>query len=259
MSTANEEHLVATARAAAREAASLLMEGYRTRPVASEKGRADLVTEYDVRSETLIRARLARDTPDAAVVGEEQGGAPGGITWYIDPLDGTMNYVHGHPCFSVSIGAIDEQGPVAGVVFAPFLGIEWWGSRSTGAFRNGEPVRVSATDELKNALLSTGFPADRSRAPDNNLATFCEVIQHVHGIRRCGSAAIDCCFVADGTYDAYWERSLKIWDLAAGCAIALAAGARLTSLTGGPADLRVGHMVLSNGRVHDAVVALVGR
>jgi myo-inositol-1(or 4)-monophosphatase len=117
---------------------------------------------------------------------------------------------------------------------------------------------VSTTDALRGALLATGFPADRSRAPGNNLATFAEVIQHVHGIRRCGSAAIDCCFVADGTYDGYWERSLHAWDLVAGCAIALAAGARLTSLTGGSPDVSVGHVVLTNARIHDELVRRIG-
>jgi myo-inositol-1(or 4)-monophosphatase len=106
-------------------------------------------------------------------------------------------------------------------------------------------------------FLATGFPPNRDRSPENNFDTFTRVKPRVQGIRRCGSAAIDCCFVADGTYDAYWERSLHVWDLAAGCAIALAAGARLTSLGGGAPDLSVGDIVLSNGRIHDALVRLI--
>jgi myo-inositol-1(or 4)-monophosphatase len=116
---------------------------------------------------------------------------------------------------------------------------------------------VSTTETLRDALLATGFPADRSKAPENNLATFCEVIQHVQGIRRCGSAALDCCFVADGTYDGYWERALHAWDAAAGCAIALGAGARLTSRNGGRPDLTAGHLLLTNGKIHDELLALV--
>jgi myo-inositol-1(or 4)-monophosphatase len=251
------EELLSAARPIAREAARLLLEGYRKKPAATEKARRDLVTEFDVRSEELIRARLSRDTPGVAIVGEEGGGAAGGITWYCDPLDGTMNFVHGHPCFCVSLGAVDDQGPLAGVVVAPAMGIEWWGTRGGGAFRDGAPCRVSDTERLAGSLLATGFPSDRSKHPESNLPTFNEVMQHVQGVRRCGSAAMDCCFVADGTYDGYWERTLYPWDAAAGCAIALAAGARLTALDGGPADLTKGHIVLTNGRIHDELVKLV--
>lgn len=258
MKAYSSAELCRIARQVAREAASILMEGHRTRPAANEKARSDLVTEFDLRSERRIRELLARETPDVAIVGEEQGGSASALTWYCDPLDGTMNFVHGHPFFCVSIGAMDAAGPVAGAVLAPALDLEWWGGRDTASFRNGSTCRVSETDRLGQALLATGFPLDRSRAPENNLPTFAHVIQSVQGIRRCGSAAIDCCFVADGTYDAYWERSLHAWDLAAGCAIALGSGARLTSLTGGPADLTGGNVVLSNARIHDELVALLG-
>jgi myo-inositol-1(or 4)-monophosphatase len=253
----NTDRLLLTARSVAADAARVLLDGYRTRPAATEKARSDLVTEFDLRSELLIRERLSRETPDVAIVGEEQGGTASGLTWYCDPLDGTMNFVHGHPCFCVSIGAMDAEGPLVGAVVAPALGLEWWGSRGAGAFRNGEPCRVSETATLRDSLLATGFPPDRSKNPESNLATFCEVMQHVQGVRRCGSAAIDCCFVADGTYDGYWERRLHPWDIVAGCAIACAAGARLTSLDGGAPDLTIGHLALTNGHVHDALVALM--
>lgn len=255
----NERELVDVALRAAREAGQVLLDGYRKRPASREKARRDLVTEFDTRSEELIRERLGRETPGIAVVGEEGGGAPGSVTWYCDPLDGTMNFVHGHPMFCVSIGAVDERGPCCGAVVAPAMGLEWWGGRTTSAFRIGAPCRVSETARLADSLLATGFPADRSRAPENNLSTFSEVMQHVHGVRRCGSAAMDCCFVADGTYDGYWERAVQAWDLAAGCAIALAAGARLTALDGGTPVLARGHIVLTNGRIHDELVNVVSR
>jgi myo-inositol-1(or 4)-monophosphatase len=241
----------------ARGAAPILMDGYRSRPAATEKARSDLVTAFDLRSEAFIRARLGALTPGVALVGEEQGGRAEGLTWYVDPLDGTMNFVHGLPFFCVSIGAMDDSGPVAGAVVAPALGIEWWGHRGGGAFRDGSPCRVSETASLRDALLATGFPPDRSHAPESNLPTFCHVMQAVRGVRRCGSAAIDCCLVADGTFDGYWERALHAWDLVAGCAIALAAGARLSARDGGPADLTVGHLALTNGRIHDDLVGLV--
>jgi myo-inositol-1(or 4)-monophosphatase len=252
--------LVHVARGVARDAATLLSSGYRQRPAASEKGsRSDLVTEYDTRSEALIRSRLERETPGVTIVAEEQGGLASGLTWHCDPLDGTTNFVHGHPFFCVSIGAADESGPIAGAVVAPALGVEWWGGRGLGAFRNGGECRVSDTDSLENAMLGTGFPPVGRQDPlENNIATFGRMKLIAQSIRRCGSAAIDCCLVADGTYDAYWERALHSWDLMGGCAIALAAGAKLTSLTGGEPDLFGGRVVLSNGKIHDQVVAIVG-
>lgn len=253
----NEADLVKVALAVARDASRVLLQGYRSRPAAREKARRDLVTEFDTRSEELIRARLGKETPGIAVVGEEGGGTPGGVTWFCDPLDGTMNFVHGHPCFCVSIGAVDDQGPLCGAVVAPAMNIEWWGGRTMGAFRDGTPCRVSDSETLSESLLATGFPADRSKPPENNLLTFNHVMQHVHGVRRCGSAAMDCCFVADGTYDGYWERALHAWDIAAGCAIALAAGGRLTALDGGIPDISRGHIVLTNGRIHDELVRVL--
>jgi myo-inositol-1(or 4)-monophosphatase len=249
--------LLRMARAVADEAGAGLLRGYRSRPVASEKGRSDLVTEFDLESETLIRRRLTERAPDIAIVAEEQGGAPRGLTWYVDPLDGTTNFVHGHPFFAVSIGLFRMSEPVLGVVVAPALGLTWGGGPGIGAFRNDAGCSVSDVDDLRRALLATGFPPNRDVSPDNNFDTFTRVKRRVQGIRRCGSAAIDCCLVADGTYDAFWERSLHVWDLAAGCAIARGAGARLTSLTGGVANLDVGNIVLSNGRIHDELVALV--
>ena len=255
----NPEQLAQLALRVAREAAQVLMGGYRASLEVREKGRRDLVTEFDTRSEELIRERLSHETPGIAIVGEEGGGTPGGVTWYCDPLDGTMNFVHGHPVFCASIGAVDERGPLCGAVVAPAMGIEWWGARGVGAFRNGAACSVSPTERLAESLLATGFPADRSKHPESNLPTFNEVMQHVQGVRRCGSAAMDCCFVADGTYDGYWERALHAWDIAAGSAIALAAGGRLTALDGGPAELERGHIVLTNGRIHDELVRLVAR
>jgi myo-inositol-1(or 4)-monophosphatase len=257
MNAPSPAQLVEVAREVGAEAAKVLLEGYRSRPHANEKAAKDLVTEFDLKSEALIRELLSQKTPGIPVVGEERGGTPSGLTWFCDPLDGTMNYVHGHPIFCVSIGAIDEHGPVAGAVIAPVIGIDWWGGRGLGAFRNGVPCTVSSTAALRSSLLGTGFPLDRSKTPENNLVAFATVIQEVQGIRRCGSAAIDCCFVADGTYDAYWERELHVWDVAGGAAIALAAGATLTSLSGGAPDLSRGHIVLSNGKIHDDLVRVL--
>ena len=141
VNTVPPDRLVEIALGVAREAAKGLLAGYRTRPAATEKARSDLVTEFDVRSEILIRERLGHETPDIPIVAEEQGGTAKGLTWYCDPLDGTMNFVHGHPFFCVAVGAMDGLVPVAGAVVAPVLGVEWWGGPGIGAFRSGSPCR----------------------------------------------------------------------------------------------------------------------
>jgi myo-inositol-1(or 4)-monophosphatase len=235
----------------------LLLGGYRKRPTPTEKARHDLVTEFDLKSEALIVERLRSATPELGLVAEEGGGEQKPLSWFCDPLDGTANFVHGHPFWAVSIGLLERGQPVAGAVVAPALGLTWIGFQGGLARRGDENCHVSETAELGQALVATGFPPDRQTAPGNNLDTFVRVQKVVRGVRRCGSAAIDMCLVADGTYDAYWERRLNAWDLAAGAAVLASAGGRLSALDGGPADLSVGHVIASNGRIHAQLQALL--
>jgi myo-inositol-1(or 4)-monophosphatase len=258
--TRSPEELAQVAFEVATEAAQILLGGFRKRPAVTEKGRADLVTEYDLASERLIRQRLAQRTPEIAVVAEEQGGsaaAGNARTWYCDPLDGTTNFVHGHFFFCVSIGVAEAGRPIAGAVVAPALSSHWLGWEGGPALRNAEPCRVSDTSELGNALLATGFPSDRTQAGTNNFEAFTRVKPRVRGVRRCGSAALDLCLVADGTYDAYWERRLNAWDLMAGSALVLAAGGTISALDGTPPDLSVGHILASNGQIHAELLSLL--
>ncbi|WP_437325476.1 inositol monophosphatase family protein [Sorangium sp. So ce381] len=275
--------LSAIALRVAEEAAALVLAGFRAGPRGlhvEEKGPHDLVTEFDRASEDLLVARLNALTPGVAVVGEEQSAARreeprGGLVWYVDPLDGTTNFVHGHPFWCVSVGLMDDDVPVAGAVVAPALGLRWTGFRprepgprdaarapvSTAAIdgearRNGERCTVSATASLQRAMVATGFPPIRDRAPDNNFDAFMTVKRNAQAVRRCGSAAIDLCMVADGTYDAYWERRLYAWDVAAGSAIVRGAGGVITALDGGAPNYPTGNIVASNGLVHAAIVAL---
>ena len=250
----------------ARDAGDLATRGFRKPQAIKHKGPIDVVTDFDLASEELIRRRLSAQTPHIPIVAEEQGGARGqGLTWYVDPIDGTTNYAHGHPCWSVSIGLAAGSACLAGVVVAPALGIWWTGSVASPSVRNGEPCRVSGCASLEQALLATGFPYDRQTSDDNNFAPFVAMQQRVLGIRRCGSAAIDLCFVADGTYDGYWECKLSPWDWVAGVAVVLAAGGTVTDLSGAPlplpadADARSGYLAASNGRIHGALVETVDR
>lgn len=255
--------LAAIALRVAQEAAALLRRGYRSRPHADEKGRADLVTAFDRESEALILARLAELAPGIPVVGEEGTSeeastrARDGRVFWVDPLDGTTNFVHGHPFFCVSIGLAEDDRPVAGAIVAPALGTSWLGvvGPGGGATRDDVPCAVSCTEDLERALLATGFPADRTRAPDDNFDAFVRVKRVCRGIRRCGSAALDLALVADGTYDGYWERRLHGWDVMAGAALVLAAGGRVTDLVGAAPVYSVGRIVASNGRVHGALLA----
>lgn len=244
----------------AREGADLAKEGYRSPKEVHRKGAIDLVTEYDTRGEELIVERLSREVPGIPIVGEEGGGQAGAeLTFYVDPIDGTTNFAHGHPFWCVSIGILDSAGlPIAGAVVAPALHVEWTAFRGGPALRNGEPCHVSKASKIEDSLLSTGFPYDRRTSPDNNFAQFFALKKRAQGVRRCGSAALDLCLVADGTYDGYWERKLKPWDLAAGACFVVSAGGRISDMQGGPVDIRQGHVVATNGLIHDELIGYLG-
>lgn len=247
------------ARETAAEAAAVVMRGYRTPLSVRHKGATDLVTEWDLASEELVRARLAAAFPGHRIVaeeGEDQGS--GQLVWYVDPLDGTTNFAHGHPFFAVSIALYDGADPLAGVVAAPAIGVTWSARRGGGAFRNGEPCRVSRVAELRDALCATGFPYDRWTNPDDNVREAHAFLKSAQGLRRCGSASMDLALVADGTYDTYWEQRLKPWDVGAGALLVLEAGGRISDYHGGPADPRTGRLVASNGLVHQATLAILG-
>ncbi len=250
--------------ALAREAAGVALEGYGARVRTVEKSPHDLVTEYDLRSQNLIVESLARRHPSAVVIGEEGDlahlRAGRGLSFAVDPIDGTTNFAHGHPFWCVSIAALWDGEPVAGGIAAPALSLVWRGYLSEDVRlveKNGARCRVSPTERVADALIATGFPPQREIAPDNNFDSFMTVKRRSLAVRRCGAAAIDLAFVADGTYDAYWERRLKLWDAAAGVVLVRAGGGVVSALDGGDVVLERGHIVASNGRVHDELVSLL--
>jgi myo-inositol-1(or 4)-monophosphatase len=244
--------------AAAARAAAELLRGARVESVRGKTNPRDLVTEWDLRSEEVIRRVLDERTPGIPVLGEEGGqtGTGQGERWLVDPIDGTVNFAHGLPIWSISIALEDRSGIRVGVVAAPAL--EWWFEATAGGGARdgtGAPLRVSATPRLDQALLTTGFPYDLATTPINNFAEW-EHLQRVAGAcRRLGSAALDLCMVARGWFDGYWERKLKPWDVAAGALIAREAGATVTNTRGGPFDPHVGDVVASNGAIHEALIA----
>jgi myo-inositol-1(or 4)-monophosphatase len=247
----------------ARDAGRVLLEGWGTRPTVGIKGdEINLITEYDRRSEALIVERLAAAFPDDRIVAEEgtnRAGEPGGSmrVWYVDPLDGTTNFAHGMPIFSVSIGLCINGRPVLGVVEAPALSWSFSGTiTGGGSSLNGKAIVPSRTDRLASALLVTGFPYQRNPV-QSNLPEFTALTAAAQGTRRFGSAALDLCFVACGWLDGYWERALHPWDLVAGSAIVLGAGGQATDLDGTPFDGETGRVLASNGHIHDQMMRIL--
>ena len=257
----NDSDALEIAASIAREAGKLILSSYRTKQtIDHKKNVVDLVTETDFASEALIRRRLMQHFPDFGIIAEEgEAIRPDSEigTWIVDPLDGTVNFAHGHPIFCVSIALQCEDLLRAGVVHAPFLGLTWQACRGKGATRNGEPIRVSTTDAMINALCTSGFPYDRHSNEDDNLIEWGRMLKKAQGGRRCGSAAIDLCFIADGTYDANWEKRLAPWDMAAGALIVEEAGGRVTSIDGSPVPPWPEVIVATNGKLHDLLIETI--
>ena len=242
----------------AREAGELVLQGWRAGGSIERKGRIDLVTDYDLRSEQAIRAGLTEAFPGHRIVGEEQPeSGEGNHVWYVDPIDGTTNFAHGHPFFCVSIALYRGSVGLVGVVHAPALGTTWTATAGAGTRRNGEPCSVSSRDTMEEALCATGFPYDRWTHPDNNEREFSYFLKRTRGVRRCGSAALDLALLAEGTYDLYWEQALQAWDMCAGALLVSEAGGRLSDYAGGPADPRSGRLVASNTLLHDEALRIL--
>ena len=197
----------------------------------------DLVTVFDKAAETTIVAGLAAARPDDAIVGEEGTDRHGtsGISWYVDPSDGTTNFVYDLPLWSTSIAAADDDGMVVGVVYAPVLGELFAATRGGGATLGGRPIHCSDRTDLALALIATGFAYAAARRQEQ-AAVLADLIGSVRDVRRLGSAALDLCYVAAGRYDAYFETGLNSWDAAAGELIAREAGCHSGDHNGGPAQ-----------------------
>lgn len=250
------------ALSAAAEAADLLAARAGAESV-REKARADLVTAVDEASERAIQARVLASFPDDAFVAEEFSYATvdAGRCWIVDPLDGTINYVHGHPFACVSIALVDEQGPAVGVIHAPFLGEVYHATRGGGAFLDGRAIHVSSVADLRGALLATGFPFKPGKGrPGPYMEMVTEFVLGSHGVRRAGAAAIDLAYVASGRVDAFFEIGLAPWDIAAGLLLVTEAGG---IVSGWPDDddppLATGRVLASNGALHGSLMEIAGR
>ena len=218
----------------ARAAGKILRDGYDKEHDVQFKGVIDLVTEIDHQSEEFLLGEIKRRWPESRFIAEESGESGGGeLTWYIDPLDGTVNYAHGVPIFCVSIACGWEGKIRLAAVYDPLRDEMFTAERGGGSNLNDCLLHVSHAAELQQSLLVTGFPYNSWTAKVNNLEFFGRFARSTQGVRRLGSAALDLCYVAAGRFDGYWELSLQPWDVAAGGLIAEEAGARVTNLQGG--------------------------
>jgi myo-inositol-1(or 4)-monophosphatase len=204
-----------------------------TDSIRSKSSRTDLVTEADQASERLIVSRLARERPADAILAEESGatGGSSGLTWVVDPLDGTINFVYGFPVFGVSIACRSGTTTLLGVVHDPLRSETFTAIRGAGAFRNGARLRLEAGPEIGEALVGTGFSYESARRQAQGRLV-ARVLPVVRDIRRAGAAAIDLCWVACGRLDAFYEAGLAPWDLAAGALIVAEAGGTVTEAGG---------------------------
>lgn len=220
---------------------------------AVEKGSSDFVSHVDLRAQDAALGVIRRRFPTHRVLSEEEH--PGGLRteptdsnmplWIVDPLDGTTNFLHSHPAYAASVGVVIEGKAVAGAVVAAATGERWWGARGQGAFRNGEPAHVSRIRELRLALIGTGFPFKHMAELPSYLGEVERVLPACSGIRRGGSAALDLCYLAQGSLDAFWETRLDPWDVAAGLVILNEAGGVARRKEGDPLDVQFAGSVLA--------------
>lgn len=254
----------------ARGAGRLLMPGLTGEKSITTKGSEfDLLTEYDRAADAFITGELRKHFPGHKVMSEEQSNPSNrpedlveGYTWHIDPLDGTINFVHGYPVFSVSIALYKENRPLVGVVYDPARDECFSAAANQGAkLSHGDhstPIRVSQAANLVKCLLATGFAADTRDRKTANIALTAAFLERIRGIRRSGSAALDLSYVAAGRLDGYWEMRLHRWDVAAGVLIVTEAGGSVTHLDGQPFRLQTQLSVLaSNGQIHSDMLAII--
>ena len=223
-----------------------------------EKQAADFVSDVDTGAELRIREVLDRMAPGSLVVGEEMSpttSTAGETVFVVDPLDGTTNFLHGFPAYSVSIGALSDGVIVAGVVLNIPYGDLYTATLGGGAFHNGAAIHVSSVSKPNRALIGTGFPFKNLEFIERYVRQFEAMTRAQSGIRRAGSAALDLAWVAAGTFDGFWENRLAPWDIAAGLLLVREAGGRVTDLEGRDIVPTHSPIVASNGLLHDWLLA----
>jgi myo-inositol-1(or 4)-monophosphatase len=246
----------------ARQAGDILRQSFGQQLHVDHKGLIDLVSEADHQSERFLLSSIHQHFPADAIITEESGelGGTADQVWFIDPLDGTVNYVHGIPIYAVSIAYAVSGELRLGVVYDPSRDECFSAERNAGAWLNGQSIHPASAADLDHALLVTGFPYDIRTNPNNNLDHYTHLALHSQGVRRLGSAALDLCYVACGRFDGFWELELKSWDIAAGALIAQVSGALVTRTTG-ESDFMTPHqsILAANPVLHSLMVGELNR
>ena len=234
------------------EAGSIVKEGFYSAKNINHKGEVDLVTDFDIRTENFLKEKLQKVFPSFTIVGEEtsaEGSYPAENVIFIDPIDGTTNFVHGVPFVAVSVGVITDSETKYGVVYNPILDELYSAETGKGAFCNGASLKVSDNASLINSLVATGFPYKKDNLP-YLMKVLEEVLKSTQGIRRAGAASLDLCYTAKGIYDLYYETRLQPWDMAGGIIIVREAGGIVTKLDGRYYDMDDDSLIASNGLIH---------
>ena len=224
-----------------------------------KKSAIDLVTDVDLEVERMFRALVAERFPDHDVLAEELDVASRGARhrWVFDPLDGTTNFAHGVPIFCASLALEIDGRAVVAAVYDPNRRELFTAEAGVGSWMNGQRLRVSANATVIESMLVTGFPYNVHQKADEFVKVFAQALKHARAIRRLGSAAIDICWVAAGRMDGFWEASLKAWDMRAAALILEEAGGRVTGMAGEEWDPYQGHILATNGRIHDEVLKII--
>ena len=262
------QHLRAIAEQAARAGGEVLAtHAGRVTGVRLKSGSADMVSAADIASGVTVVRSIATALPDARFVVEEPevyelaSVTPGALhddaVWVIDPLDGTTSFVHGYPCYSVSVALLHAGRPVAGAVYNVPAGEMISAVAGGGATRDGAPLRCTGAGTISEALLGTGFPYDRGAPLDRQLRIFRRLMSAAHDIRRDGSAAVDLCHVAVGRTDGFWEVGLRTWDTAAGALIVMESGGLVTGFDGGPWTTATTDVVAANPALHAELIEVI--
>ncbi len=222
---------------------------------------ANLVTDVDKASEKHIKEFIQKKYPSHSILAEEGGKTNNEpeYLWVVDPIDGTTNFAHGLPIFSISIGVQKKGKTIAGVVYDVMQDITYSAEAGSGAFADSQKISVSKNDNLAHSVLVTGFPYNISDNPENALEKFAALTKASRGIRRLGSAAIDFCYVATGVFDGFWEVYLHPWDICAGKLIVEEAGGRVTDFKGEETDIYTKRILATNGHIHQRMMEFLGK
>lgn len=243
----------------AKEAGEFQVEKLHKTRTIEYKGKFNIVTEVDKECEKRIVSFLKDRFPSHDILAEEGGGkrSHSEWLWIVDPLDGTVNYSHAYPLFSVSIALMHQGKVVVGVVYEPNRNELFAAEKGGGAVCNDKPIRVSKNKDVYSSMIATGFAYNVADVDRNNVAYFNAFIKKCHAIRRDGVASVDLCYVACGRYDGFWELDLRPWDIAAGSLILEEAGGKVTMFNGSPLDIFGNEILASNGIIHDEMRSIL--